>query len=323
MALGKNLIWICFVTLLVGMTIARVGLANPEIKIYADPKIIAKPPGESFDITVKASDVADLFLAEFYLSFDPAVLAVEDDPATAEIEGIKLGEVEPYLDKIWIERLSNAEGWLHVVAGRPEGVTEGLSGTVQIAKITFLVEAEGTSDLQFYDNPETPDTEPRLKDIFYNEYHTKEDGFFIYPSPDISITSVVASPSTATVGKSISITVTTKNEGNTTETFDVTVYYDNNTIGTQTVTNLGVGDDKSLTFTWDTTGVDVGTYTVKANATFVEGEVDTIDNIGTTTVKLQEGSAPVLLYALLAGIAVAVAAGVAVYVFRIRKPKPA
>lgn len=60
------------------------------------------------------------------------------------------------------------------------------------------------------------------------------------------------------------ITVVVSNNGNTPETFDVTVYYDSNVIGTQTVTNLAPFSSTTLTFNWDTTGVPPATYAITA-----------------------------------------------------------
>jgi len=326
----KNLIWISLGAILV-IAMADASKASPEIKLYTNPWLNVADPGETFDIYVTASGLSanwweNLFLAEFYMSFNATVLAVKDD-----LEGINPGDVEPYLERIFIEKVNNTEGWLQVVAGRPEGITEGLSGTVQIAKITFLVEAEGSCDLHFYDNPDTVDIEPRLKakgseplspgvDLEY----TTEDGLFsnIALPHDISVTSVTASPGTVGVGGSVSITVDVENQGTETESFSVTVYYDNTTIGTKTVTDLAAGSNTTLEFTWDTTGVALGAYTIKADATVVEGEVDTRDNVGTRLVTVEEATGlgiPLYLVALLAIVGVVAAI---IVVRWVRKPKP-
>jgi hypothetical protein len=60
------------------------------------------------------------------------------------------------------------------------------------------------------------------------------------------------------------ITVVVSNNGDTPETFDVTVYYDSTIIGTQTVTNLAPLSSTTLTFNWDTTGVPPATYAITA-----------------------------------------------------------
>ncbi len=80
------------------------------------------------------------------------------------------------------------------------------------------------------------------------------------------------------VDTSLDITVDVTNEGNINEAFDVTAYANATPIETQTVTNLGSGLTKSLTFTWNTTGVPLGPYTISATASTVPGETDTADN---------------------------------------------
>jgi hypothetical protein len=60
------------------------------------------------------------------------------------------------------------------------------------------------------------------------------------------------------------ITVVVSNNGDTPETFDVTVYYDSTIIGTQTVTNLAPLSSTTLTFNWDTIGVPPATYAITA-----------------------------------------------------------
>jgi len=103
---------------------------------------------------------------------------------------------------------------------------------------------------------------------------------------DVAITGVTASPTTVTVGDTVTVTVNAANQGTQSETFDVTAYYDSTTIGTQTIT-LATGGSTTLTFSWITTGVTPSTYTIRATASVVTGETDTADNTyidGTVTV---------------------------------------
>jgi len=74
------------------------------------------------------------------------------------------------------------------------------------------------------------------------------------------------------------IYVTAENQGNLTETFDVTAYYDSKVIVTQTGVTLDAGCNVTLTFIWYTAYVKKGHYTIKAVATVVPGELDTADN---------------------------------------------
>ena len=107
----------------------------------------------------------------------------------------------------------------------------------------------------------------------------------LYPDPnfkgfiDVAVVSVEPSATQVYVGQVVNITVTAKNEGSTTETFNVTVYYDANAVGTQTVTDLAPDTSMNMTFSWDTTGVTpCVNYTIKAEASVVANETDITDN---------------------------------------------
>ncbi len=95
---------------------------------------------------------------------------------------------------------------------------------------------------------------------------------------DIAITDVTASPTNVSAGQPVSITVEAENEGTVTETFDVSLYYDTELIETRTGISLNAGDTTPLNFTWDTTSISEGTYTVKAEASTVAGEQNITDN---------------------------------------------
>jgi len=96
---------------------------------------------------------------------------------------------------------------------------------------------------------------------------------------DVAVTSVMTSEGATEVraGSHVTINVTLKNEGVFVETVNITVYYNCNIIGKQTV-NLFPEADRTLIFIWNTTGVPCGNYTLSATATPVPGETDTTDN---------------------------------------------
>lgn len=113
---------------------------------------------------------------------------------------------------------------------------------------------------------------------------------------DIAIVDVIVSANEVYVGQVVNISVVVKNEGTANETFNVTLYYDSTAIGTQTVTDLEPGTETTLKFSWDTTDVtpDVS-YTIKAEASTVAWETDTVDNTytyDTVKVKSQVTSEP-------------------------------
>ncbi len=104
---------------------------------------------------------------------------------------------------------------------------------------------------------------------------------------DVAVLNVTTSATQVRAGKIVNITVVVRNEGNGTEIFYVTIYYDTAAIQTKTVTNLAPGNQTTLTFNWNTTNVPSGNHTISAKATNIIGETETTDNTyadGTITV---------------------------------------
>jgi len=96
---------------------------------------------------------------------------------------------------------------------------------------------------------------------------------------DIAVTEVITSTTKVYAGQIVNVTVTAKNFGNMSETFNVTAYYDNTSIGTHEVISLAWGTETTLTFVWNTTHVAGGLYTVSAYATIFSGEFDKVNNV--------------------------------------------
>jgi hypothetical protein len=101
---------------------------------------------------------------------------------------------------------------------------------------------------------------------------------------DVAVTGVTA-PTPVTVGLPQTVTVDVANQGNFTETFLVSMSDSlGATIGApQTVTNLAAAGSQALSFAW--TPTVAGTHTLTATAAAVSGEIDTADNLKTTTVE--------------------------------------
>lgn len=97
------------------------------------------------------------------------------------------------------------------------------------------------------------------------------------PIHNVAIINVVLSETEIEPNQTMLINVTAMNKGNYTETFSVTLYYDSDEVGNQTLT-LDAGKSTVLTFKWNTTGVPYGTYILGANASIVPGETATEDN---------------------------------------------
>jgi outer membrane protein assembly factor BamB/chitodextrinase len=95
--------------------------------------------------------------------------------------------------------------------------------------------------------------------------------------PDIAVTNVASFKAVVGQGYSLKINVNVTNEGDFTETFNVTVYANTTVAATQIVT-LSSRNSRTITFLWNTSGFAYGKYTISAYAWPVLGETDTADN---------------------------------------------
>ena len=121
---------------------------------------------------------------------------------------------------------------------------------------------------------------------------------------DIAVINVTLAPEVPTHGDIVNINMTVKNLGDVSESFNVTAYYDDTEIGTNStygtdIPQLSSEKNVTLSLKWNTTTVPAGDYTIKANATivtlyenntsnnlFVDGTVDfpTIHDIAVTDI---------------------------------------
>jgi len=94
---------------------------------------------------------------------------------------------------------------------------------------------------------------------------------------DITIVGIISFVSETYEGRIVSITVNVRNNGDFTENFNVTAYYNSTQISTQMIT-LTAKNITSIAFTWNATDAALGKYIISAYATPVPGEVATADN---------------------------------------------
>ncbi|MEM2974815.1 MAG: PQQ-binding-like beta-propeller repeat protein, partial [Candidatus Bathyarchaeia archaeon] len=143
-------------------------------------------------------------------------------------------------------------------------------------KIYTLNQANGAL-IWSYNTWDTVRSSPAVADgmVFVGSSNKKLYAFGIH---DVAILSIVPSKTTAVQGEVVSIDVSVKNEGNFSETFEVSLYYDTtNLIETRQV-SLNPVTLTTLTFDWDTTPVPLGYHTISASVQIVAGETDTSDN---------------------------------------------
>lgn len=97
---------------------------------------------------------------------------------------------------------------------------------------------------------------------------------------DVAIIDVTTSRNWAYPGVSVNITVTAKNLGDVSESFEIKVYYDTNLLATRSIVDLPSGTEVIEVFTWDTLGLTpCNNYTISAEATVVPYEFNTTNNV--------------------------------------------
>lgn len=288
-------------------------MAGPEF--YVDPASVSDPTlvvNETFAINVSVSDVVDLKSFEFKLAYDIALLNTTDI------------EIIPFLNEpTSVNKTIDYEtGFVYVnvtSTGAP------VNGSGPLTRVTFAVVAEtpGECILDLYETK--VDDKLALSRVPPFEHNPPAtDGYFsnLPMNHDIAVTLITPYPTTVALGEQISINVTVRNQGDFDETFNVTVSYDGNVIETQSNISLGVGAQKIVTFTWDTTDVAADMYTIEAEVAPVAGETDTADNTETYSPITIEAAPGWVLdpYVIVAVVVVAVVVLAAlVYFFRVRK----
>jgi PKD repeat protein len=140
-----------------------------------------------------------------------------------------------------------------------------------LVTVYFQVDTPGSSILHL--------SETELSDPAHNPMtHETADGFIMTLIRDVEITDVTRSTSWAYQGWPVDVSVTARNNGNISESFDVKAYYDSNLIGTQSILNLPPNGETTIIFHWDTTGVAEGNYTISAEAMTVPFEFNLANN---------------------------------------------
>ncbi len=110
------------------------------------------------------------------------------------------------------------------------------------------------------------------------------------PTPtthDVAVTTAGASATSVLQGQAVTVSATVANQGTQAESFDARAYAGVLLVGTQAVANLAAGASRSLSFSWDTTGVSPASYPIRVEASALVGETDLADNAfadGTVTV---------------------------------------
>jgi len=281
-------------------TIMVSGAKYPAI--YMEPALTVDPaltPGKNYTISIKTDyNGSDIQSWQLTLTYNSSVLH-----GVKVTNGDLITTAKHSMAMFMPGSFDNTAGKLSLTAAffffvlEPAPMTSG-PGT--LANVTFTVVGVGESNITI--GPETRligYTENGIGDPYYiiNAAAMSDHighGYFNNILPlihDVAVTSLDA-PAEAVLGEVVSINVTVANQGDFSETFDVTIYYDGITMETRTVMDLAPGAETTLTFIWNTAGMKEGTYTIKAEASLVVDEVDPNDNTfvdGTVTITTPVG----------------------------------
>ena len=94
---------------------------------------------------------------------------------------------------------------------------------------------------------------------------------------ELAITSITTPRTLLTLGQATTINVTLENQGVYNESFEIVLYANTTTIGTEAVSLTG-GNSTVIIFTWNTSGYGYGRHLVTAYAAPVPGETNITDN---------------------------------------------
>jgi len=259
------------------MPVLLITMVVSSLETYCDPTatVYIEPPeisgltvGENFTITVPVADVSDLAGWEFSLYFCSRVINVVDADEGPFLKNVR----NTIFVSVNVTNNYNITHGLVRLACALLQSGHGADGSGTLATIDFTVVGVGQTPLHL------PQNETKLRDSTPMPPgpqpipHTTVDGLVEVLGNDIGVTNVKLHK-TITNDTNVQTDVTVLNYGDYPATFNVTLYYDENEIQTQTITDLPSENSLNLTFIWNTTPVPKGNYTVKAYAPPIEGEV--------------------------------------------------
>ena len=255
------------VAFLPSVTVSRSDiLSTPLATISVEPSSVSVLLGDMLTLNITVADVSDLAGWEFKLYW-----LKEKLNGTGVAEGPFLRQIGPtFLTVVNFTDDYNSTHGLTWVVAVLNGPGPGAFGNGTIASISLKAESVGSTSLWL--------SETKLVDSAANTIpHMDASGIAYITFHDVKVVSVV--PSKDIVGKNytMQVNVTVANQGNFTETFNVTAYANTTIIRSENVT-LPASNSTTITFTWNATGFSYGNYTLSAYAWPVWGEEDQSDN---------------------------------------------
>ena len=270
-----GLIIIMLTSLLIVMPLNMTFAAGTTIQLA--PSASTVNVGGAFTINLTVTDVTDLAVWEFRLFYLNTILNCTSAAKGPFLE--KDGNLSFFTSNIY-PTYDATHGCLLFGATR-YGSGPGVDGSGTLATIAFQAMGAGDTQLHFDDDV----TWSFLKDSTPPPRHlipyTAVDGtvhVIVIGSHDLAVTAVT--PQKTVVGQTYTdkIDVTVRNQGDYSETFNLTLYANTTVISTIQNIVLPSATSTTRTFTWDTTGFAKGNYTISAYASPVPSETNTGNN---------------------------------------------
>ncbi|MGD0495784.1 MAG: cohesin domain-containing protein [Candidatus Bathyarchaeia archaeon] len=235
-------------------------------KLAVDPSLIIDPtlvPPATFMINVTLAEVRDLYGYQFNLTYDPNVLICLQ---------VQIQDVLNETYYIPNQSIDNLKGFIFInVTYYQPGLPLNIDSPVLVVAIKFRVKSMGATNLTLTDTGLVDSTGQPITHEVYN-------GFFQSLIVDIGVVDLFASPTEFYKGQSTNITCTVTNEGNSTQSFVLNLYYNSTLLATVNVTSLAPSTNATITVTWSTTAVSPGKYVLSAQVPPLPFETHISDN---------------------------------------------
>jgi hypothetical protein len=242
--------------------------------VGVNPSSLTVEVEQNFSVNITISDVFDLYGWEFTLNWNPDLLKT-----VSEIEGTFLKSDGQ--STFFTYNISSIDGRMVVDCTRL-GWVSGVNGNGTLATLTFFSKDYGGCALDLYD---VALIDSNVQPIVCQT----SDGlvWILTLAHDLTVTDVLPIKQVVGRGYNMIIDVTVLNYGAFDEVANVSTYV-NSTVQTQ---NLSIQSAEAvvLTFLFDTTGIDYGTYSTSAYVWPVPSETDTSDNNFTCAISVYVG----------------------------------
>jgi hypothetical protein len=269
----KSEFLICVLLILFASPILNVIGSPPTVQspttVYVDPPQTVTMVDSTFSINISIAGVIDLCGWEFKLYYLNSVLN-----ATGYEEGpfLKSGGSTGFYVPRFTDNYNETHGLVGMICTLNDFSGGGVDGSGVLASITFKAIGAGNSSLSL--------RETKLRDRNIQPItHTTTDGNVeAIGVHDIAVTNVNLFKTVVGQSYTMRLNVTLENKGEQTEIFNVTTYANDTTIQNKTIT-LTSKNSTTVVFTWNTTGIAYGNYTISAYVQPVLGEGNTTNNM--------------------------------------------